>query len=305
MTAMSSGTAAPRASATRRLLRSRRTTVASPILLGIIVVCFIGAWPAVKRSDVTSLSNARMPPGAQAWFGTDLLGRSLAARCILGGAISLAVGIAAAIFSVGLGVVWGSVAAMAGGRVDAIMMRIVDVLFGLPYILLVILLKIGLEGLLRLRLGLGHHATDLVILMLAIGGVSWLTMARVIRARMLTLLAAPFIEAARAIGVSPIGVWRRHLLPNLLDTIIVYAALTVPQAILQESFLSFLGIGVAPPLPSWGNLAADGVAAVNTIESFWWMLVFPCGLLSLTLLCMNALGEGLRDALDPRGDRRA
>jgi len=195
-------------------------------------------------------------------------------------------------------VAWGAAAGMAGGRVDAAMMRIVDILYGLPYILLVILIKIAFEEPLRSLLG-DARAANVVILFVSIGAVSWLTMARVIRGQVLSLKARPFVEAARALGVGPAGVMVRHLLPNLIGPIIVYATLTVPQAILQESFLSFLGIGIQPPLPSWGNLASDGVTAINNVESFWWLLVFPCGLLSATLLCLNFVGDGLRDAFDP------
>jgi oligopeptide transport system permease protein len=222
------------------------------------------------------------------------------ARCILGGAVSLSVGLCAAAVSVILGVTWGSLAAMAGGRIDALMMRVVDVLYGLPYILLVILLKLGLEGLIGEHRVREHDVWELVVLLLAIASVSWLTMARVIRGQVLSLLSQPFVEAARAMGATPLRIWRVHLLPNLVAPIVVYATLIVPQAILQESFLSFLGIGIQPPLPSWGNLAAEGLSSVNTVERFWWMLVFPCGWLTATLLALNFLGEGLRDAFDPR-----
>jgi len=145
---------------------------------------------------------------------------------------------------------------------------------------------------------------DVVVLLCAIGGVSWLTMARVIRGQVLSLKKLPFVEAARAIGVGPGGIFLRHLLPNLMGPIIVYTTLTVPQAILQESFLSFLGIGVKPPLPSWGNLAADGLSELNPYESNWWLLLFPCLRLGTTLLALNFVGEGLREAFDPKRSRR-
>jgi len=269
-------------------------SAAAGVLLAIVVVCAVGAFWARGRFAATDLDAARTPPTTAAPFGTDLLGRSLLPRCLLGGAVSLGVGAAAAAFSMVLGVLWGSIAGMAGQRVDAFMMRIVDVLYGLPYLLLVILLKIGLGGLLTYRLGLSHGLTDAVVLMLAIGGVSWLTMARIVRTQVLSLRARPFVEAARAIGVGPVGIWRTHLLPNLSGTIIAYSTLTIPQAILQESFLSFLGIGIQPPMPSWGNLAAEGVAAINSVQSFWWLLVFPCGMLSLTLLALNLVGDALQ-----------
>jgi ABC-type dipeptide/oligopeptide/nickel transport system permease subunit len=236
------------------------------------------------------------------------------------------------------------------------MMRIVDVLFGLPYILLVVLLAIAIdagvsrwqagvetesrvlreayvaqrladqahkadpsahsesEAALRLAAAAALPARELspatrqaigvLTLVVAIGGVSWLTMARVIRGQVLSLKAQPFIEAARAAGVSTRGIFLRHLLPNLVGPIVVYSTLTVPQAILQESFLSFLGIGVRPPLPSWGNLAADGLSELNPFRSHWWLLLFPCLLLGSTLLALNFVGEALRESLDPKRARR-
>lgn len=244
-----------------------------------------------------------------AWLlGTDALGRSVLIRLLAGGGISLAVGMAAALVSVTIGTLYGALAGYAGGRTDALMMRFVDVLYGLPYILLVVLLAVaGDAGVARLERWSGSElsggwrmAVDVALLLAAIGGVSWLTMARVIRGQVLSLKATPFVEAARALGASPARVFFRHLLPNMTGPIIVYATLTVPQAILQESFLSFLGIGIKPPLPSWGNLAADGMSELNPFESNWWLLAFPCGLLGLTLLALNFVGESLREAMDPR-----
>jgi ABC-type dipeptide/oligopeptide/nickel transport system permease subunit len=296
------------------------------------------------------------------WLGTDVLGRSLLVRCLTGGGISLGIGLCAAFLSVIIGTVYGTVAGYAGGRLDAVMMRIVDILYGLPYILLVVLLAVastsaideyvsrqkahtrwidehaadvarerglpfddaGVKRLLagdeKLKKDLDTQALelmpprplsegtrmtlDIITLLVAIGGVSWLTMARVIRGQVLTLKNQPFVEAARAIGAGPSRIFRRHLLPNLMGPIIVYATLTVPQAILQESFLSFLGIGVKPPLPSWGNLAADGLEQLNPYQSNWWLLLFPCLLLGTTLLALNFVGEGLREAMDPKRARR-
>jgi len=184
----------------------------------------------------------------------------------------------------------------------------VDILYGLPYVLMIILLKIAFEPklikLLNSIFGPGQErVANIVILFLAIGGVSWLTMARVIRGQVLSLKTQPFMEAARAGGVPTRRILLRHLLPNLIGPIIVYATLTVPQAILQESFLSFLGIGIQAPVPTWGSLAAEGVKAVNTVVSFWWMVFFPSALLGLTLLCLNFIGDGLRDAYDPKTTR--
>lgn len=294
-------------------------------------------------------------------LGSDLLGRSLAIRLLAGGGISLTIGIAAAMISVGIGTIYGALAAYMGGKVDSVMMRFVDVLYGLPYILLVVLLALASDALVdewvtrakarehwmqarvvqmeldkgeivsparartlldsdqalrdellakanerypRRELSAGSRTMlDVMALLVAIGGVSWLTMARVIRGQVLSLKNQPFVEAARAVGSSPRRIFVRHLLPNLMGPIVVYATLIVPQAILQESFLSFLGIGVKPPLPSWGNLAAEGLGELNTYRSHWWLLLFPCLLLGVTLLAMNFVGEGLREAFDPKRSR--
>ena len=284
--------------------RNRLAVVSLVIFVVIALACVVTLPWSLGAYDVQVLDAARQSPSISPPIGTDILGRPMWARCLLGGVISLIVGLAAAAISVVVGVTWGALAGMAGGRVDAIMMRLVDILYGLPYILLVILIKIAFEGPLRSFLGEGtSNIANVIILFVAIGAVSWLTMARVIRGQVLSLKAQPFVEAARAMGVGPAGILLRHLLPNLVGPIIVYATLTVPQAILQESFLSFLGIGIQPPTPSWGNLASDGVTAINNVESFWWLLVFPCGLLSITLLTLNLMGDGLRDAFDPKTSR--
>jgi oligopeptide transport system permease protein len=244
-------------------------------------------------------------------LGSDLLGRSLLVRVLTGGGISLGIGIAAAFISVAIGTIYGAIAGYAGGKVDGLLMRIVDVLYGLPYILLVVLIAVAVDGFIDRQVAAGlelstaqRTALDVGALLIAIGGVSWLTMARVVRGQVLSLKNQPFIEAARAVGAPTHRIFLRHLLPNLVGPITVYATLTVPQAILQESFLSFLGIGVKPPLPSWGNLAAEGLAELNTFRSHWWLLAVPSVLLGLTLLALNFVGEGLREALDPKRTRR-
>jgi oligopeptide transport system permease protein len=247
------------------------------------------------------------PPGSHfrhpwLWLGTDALGRSIFSRCLLGGTISLTIGIAAAGISVFLGVTIGLIAGYRGGWVDSLLMRSVDIMYGLPYILLIILLKIALEPLL-IRIFNSPAAGNLIVLFLAIGMVSWLTMARVIRGQVLSLRAQPFIESCRASGLTEWRVFTRHLLPNLIGPITVYATLTVPQAILEESFLSFLGIGIQPPVPTWGSLASDGLMpTLDPIHHYWYMLVIPCLLLSITLLSLNFLGDGLRDVFDPKRD---
>jgi ABC-type dipeptide/oligopeptide/nickel transport system permease subunit len=269
--------------------------------------------PAWIDSGETERSRRREHPEIETKLyvlGTDNLGRDLFVRCLLGGSISLGVGFSAALISVLVGTLYGAIAGAAGGRVDAVMMRIVDVLYGLPYILLVVLLAVGADALIDRwaggELSSGKRtALNVLTLLIAIGGVSWLTMARVIRGQVLSLKSQPFMEAARAIGAPVHRQFFRHLLPNLVGPIVVYATLTVPQAILQESFLSFLGIGIQAPLPSWGNLTAAGLSELNTVNPRWWLLLFPSLLLGVTLLALNFVGEGLREALDPRSERSA
>lgn len=277
------------------------------------------SWSPHREDERERLRADGRRPGPIYLFGTDRLGRDLFVRCLAGGGISLLIGLAAAAIAVCIGTSYGAVSGYFGGRTDAVLMRIVDVLYGLPYILLVVLLAVavgswmsGLESAAMSEPGrhgfaeivLSHRgAVNVVTLLIAIGGVSWLTVARVVRGQVLSLKEQPFMEACRAIGV-PVSVqFRRHLLPNLIGPIVVYATLTVPQAILQESFLSFLGIGVQPPLPSWGNLAADGLSELNPVRSRWWLLLWPCLFLAITLLSLNFLGEGLRESFDPKRRR--
>lgn len=249
-------------------------------------------------------------------LGTDRLGRSVAVRVVASGGISLAVGFCAAAVAVVIGTLYGTISGWAGGRIDALLMRIVDVLYGLPYILLVVLLAVAAGGLIDraneagaggrgfiASLARHREIVNILTLLIAIGGVSWLTMARVIRGQVLSLKQQPFMEACRAIGVPLPRQFTRHLLPNLLGPIIVYATLTVPAAILSESFLSFLGIGIQEPLPSWGNLAAGGLSELNIVRVRWWLLLWPCAAIAITLLALNFLGEGLRERLDPKRAR--
>jgi oligopeptide transport system permease protein len=274
----------------------------------VLLMCLATLPISIDQYQLQQLDFNRQPPQLGpvfAPFGYDLLGRNLLWRCLFGGLVSLGIGLAAAAISVTIGTLWGLTAGWYGGRVDNVMMRLVDILYGLPYILMVILLKIAFEPMLIKLLnnvfGPGHErVANIIILFVAIGSISWLTMARVIRGQVLSLKTQPFMEAARAMGLPTRRILLKHLLPNLIGPVIVYATLTVPQAMLQESFLSFLGIGIGPPIPTWGSLAAEGVKAVNTIISFWWMVVFPSAMLGLTLLCLNFTGDGLRDALDPR-----
>ncbi|HEX4123705.1 MAG TPA: ABC transporter permease [Tepidisphaeraceae bacterium] len=289
-------------------LANGRIVIGGMILATVLLACIVSLFWTLNSHSSLYYENAslgpRLPPSFAAmnrWFGTDLQGRGLLARCLLGGAISLAIGLAAAAISVTLGVGVGLFAGYRGGWIDGLLMRSVDILYGLPYILMIILLKIALQRPLSNGLHLSGPAANLVVLFLAIGLVSWLTMARVVRGQVLTLRTQPFIEACRASGIGSGRIFFRHLLPNLVGPIVVYATLIVPQAILQESFLSFLGIGIAPPLPTWGSLASEGLLpALNPIHERWWLLVIPCVLLGITLLSLNFLGDGLRDLFDPR-----
>ncbi len=300
------------------------------VALGMIVLICLLTLPwtmgrdanGARRYEAADLSQILLPPSWAAHapdektrrdeaaartrfvFGTDRLGRDLFVRCLAGGGISLGIGLGAAMLAVLIGTAWGTVAGYFGARTDAVLMRIVDILYGLPTILLVVLLAVASDGLIDrsgrdLAPGV-RGMIGLVTLLLAISGVSWLTMARVIRGQVLSLRRQPFMEACRAAGVPLHRQFLFHLLPNLTGPIIVYATLTVPAAILSESFLSFLGIGVREPLPSWGNLAAAGLSELNTVRVRWWLLFWPCLFIGITLLALNFVGESLRQVIDPR-----
>jgi oligopeptide transport system permease protein len=292
----------------RRITRSRRVVIGGSILLGIVLLAIVTLPLTLNETsvwyyDAQAPQLARLGPNVRVvagWFGYDNLGRSMLGRCLLGGICSLAIGLAAAAISVSLGVSVGMIAGFRGGWIDGLLMRVVDILYGLPYILLVILLKIALEDPLGELLRSAQRA-NFIVLFVAIGSVSWLTMARVVRGQVLSLRAQPFIEACHAAGLPQWRIFTRHLLPNLIGPIIVYATLIVPGAILNESFLSFLGIGIQPPMPTWGSLASEGLLpSLNPVNHRWWMLLFPCLLLAATLLCLNFVGDGLRDVFDPR-----
>jgi oligopeptide transport system permease protein len=220
-------------------------------------------------------------------FGTDSLGRDLFVRTLQGGRVSLAVGLVATLVSLLIGVTWGAVAGYAGGRTDRVMMRIVDILYALPFMFLVILLMV-------------LFGRSIVLMFVAIGAINWLDMARIVRGQTLALKQREFVEAARAIGVPAGTIIRRHIVPNLLGVVAIYVTLTIPQVILVESFLSFLGLGVQEPMTSWGALVNEGA---HELEQAPWLLLIPGGFLAVTLLCFNFLGDGLRDALDPRDVR--
>ncbi len=275
----------------QRLQRSRAAIVAASLLLLVCALALVGPWLSaytVEQVDWTQATLATPPSVANGhWFGTDANGRDLFVRVWIGTRMSLLVAVLATIVSVVIGVAWGATAGYLGGRVDGWMMRFVDVLYALPYMFFVIILTVV-------------FGRSLVLIFLAIGAVGWLTMARIVRGQALALRQREFVEAAIALGLSPATIIARHIVPNLLGTVIVYATLTVPQVILFESFLSFLGLGVQEPLTSLGRLVAEGALEM---ESSPWLLLVPSAVLAIVLLCLNFLGDGLRDALDPRQRR--
>ncbi len=296
---------ARRPAAWRRLAARRTGLAGAALLIGIFLLCYLTLPWSLARYTSQNLHATLQAPSPRHIFGTDELGRDLFWRFTLGGAISLGIGLCSATIAVFIGVAVGVAAGYLGGRTDALLMRAVDVLYGLPTILLVILLRVALVPRATVLLtywGIAgpHTVANLLVLLVGIGGVSWLTMARVIRTQVMSLRNQPFIEAARAAGVGHWRLVRRHLLPGLIGTIMVYAALTVPVAILQESFLSFLGLGIQQPLPSWGNLTSEGVRAINPIHTPWWLLLWPCLGLCITLLSLNFLGDALQEIWDPR-----
>ena len=310
----------------KRKPRGARIGVIGGLILGLIMLaCFatlpytIGAVPVEgvldRRYEAGNLDLNLLPPsmeldGAE-WnrveaarseggfvptllLGTDKLGRGVLGRLFLGGAVSLGIGLAAAVIAVTIGTLFGAVSGYLGGRTDAVLMRFVDILYGLPYILLVVLFSLAADGVIA-RGGLDPSASsrqlvNVLTLLVAIGGVGWLTIARVVRGQVLSLREQQFMESCRALGVSPTRQFLVHLVPNLIGPIVVYGTLAVPAAILSESFLSFLGIGVEEPLPSWGNLASQGLSELNTVKSRWWLLAWPCILIAVTLISLNLLG---------------
>ena len=274
----------------RRLRRNRMAVAAAVFLSLLALVSAAAPWlPGLADPTAQDLAKGAVGPCIAHPFGTDELGRDLFARVVYGGRISLLVGLVGTLVSLLIGVTWGAIAGYAGGRTDDAMMRVVDVLDALPYLFLVILLLV-------------FFSKSLLMLFVALGLVQWLTMARIVRSQVRSLRQQTFVEAARALGATDAAIVFRHLVPNTLGPVIVYTTLTVPAVILQEAFLSFLGLGVQPPDASWGTLVADGARAMAL---FPWLVSFPGLAMSVTLLAFNFLGDGLRDALDPRGRRDA
>jgi oligopeptide transport system permease protein len=270
----------------RRRLFTNRAAVVSLTLLGIIALMALFApLIAPHPFDKVYWDRVLAPPDVAAgfFFGTDGNGRDLFARTLYGGRVSLMVGVVATLVSLVIGVSWGAVAGYVGGRLDTIMMRIVDILYSLPFLFFVILLMV-------------YFGRNILLIFAALGAVEWLTMARIVRGQTLSLKRREFIEAARATGVKPLTIIRRHIIPNTLGPVAVYATLTIPHVMLVESFISFLGLGVQEPMTSWGVLISEGAQQIETTP---WLLIFPALFLATTLLCFNFIGDGLRDALDP------
>ncbi len=270
-----------------RLCKNKPAVIGGGLLLILGVLCVAGPWFLQASYQDQNLDLGASAPGAQHWLGTDTLGRDLLVRLLFGGRISISVGLCATFVALTIGVSYGAIAGYIGGKTDAFMMRGVDILYSLPFTIFVILLMV-------------FFGRNIILLFVAIGAVEWLTMARIVRGQIMALKKMEFIEAARSLGLSNRRIIFRHMIPNALGPIIVYTTLTIPAVMLLEAFLSFLGLGVQPPMSSWGTLIKDGA---EKMEEFWWLLVFPGGVFSLTLFSLNFLGDGLRDALDVRASK--
>jgi peptide/nickel transport system permease protein/oligopeptide transport system permease protein len=295
----------PNRLAWRRFKQNRPAVIGGLSL--VLMLSLLWLWPWLRTYSPVALSDAQCEaPSAQHWFGTDVHGRDLLSRVMYGARISWLVGVVGASVSLVIGVLWGAAAGYLGGRWDSVLMRTVDILYSLPSIIFVIVLITTLESLLKQWpaagvLGENEAMTRLLFLFAGLGAVSWLTMARIVRGQVISLRTRPFVEASRLLGAGHARILFRHILPNIWGVIIVYLTLTVPAIILYESFLSFLGLGIQPPHASLGSLIAEGAAQINPIRIYWWMILFPASMLTSTLLALNFLGDGLRDALDPRG----
>ena len=274
-----------------RLKKNRMAVISAVMFVGIALVCYLGPIiAALVGKDGTTIDAAlgATPPSWSHWFGTDTLGRDMLVRVMVGGRIAILVAVVTTIIALAIGVSYGAVSAYAGGHVDNLMMRLVDALYGFPTIVLVIVVMSVFE------------TKSIVALFALIGAISWLTMARITRGQVLSLRHREFVEAARALGASPARILFRHILPNAIGPIVVYATLALPQVMLTEAFLSFLGLGVQAPLASWGTLVTEGS---SQIVVYPWLLACPGVAMALTVISLNFLGDGLRDVLDPQGRR--
>lgn len=276
--------------ARHRLWKNKLAILGLTVVSILGTICFIAyLFPHLTgyTYEQQNLALGPTPPSHSHWLGTDELGRDLLARLLYGGGISLLVGVYATVVSLVIGVIYGAIAGFAGGALDTVMMRIVDILYALPFVILVILITV-------------LFGQSIEIMFIAIGAVEWLTMARIVRGQVMTLKRQEFVEAAHALGLRHGRIIFRHIVPNLLGPIIVYATLTMPEVILLESFLSFLGLGVQPPQSSWGLLIKEGA---DVMGEYPWLLLYPAAVMALTLFSLNFLGDGLRDALDVRGSK--
>ncbi|KVE77187.1 ABC transporter permease [Burkholderia vietnamiensis] len=276
----------PLALAFTRFLHNRAAVFSLVLLALVTLACFVGPWLLAADPAASDWSSISLPPtwANQHWFGTDELGRDLLVRTLIGGRVSIEVGLLGTLVSGLFGVAWGATAGFAGGRVDSAMMRVVDMMYAIPYLLIAILM-------------MTLFGRSFLLVVLTISAFSWIDMARVVRGQTLSLRNREFVDAARAIGVSPTSIVRRHVVPNLLGVVVVYATVSVPSIVLTESVLSFLGLGVQEPMTSWGVLIQDGA---QKLESMPWLLLAPAVMLCVTLYCVNFVGDGLRDALDPK-----
>jgi peptide/nickel transport system permease protein/oligopeptide transport system permease protein len=286
----------------QRVRKNPAAVLSAAFLAFMVVACVAG--PFFLSSTLGEPGpNQYAPPSWEYPFGTDLNGRDLLYRVLTGGRISLLVGLCGAVVSLFIGTAWGLVAGYSGGRTDALMMRFVDILYSVPRLIFILIainaFNAGLQEWAN-REGLAWlvESSRIAILILTLGFIEWLTMARIVRGQVLSLKERQFVTAARALGQSHFKILTRHLLPNLAGIILVYLTLTIPAVIIDESFLSFLGLGIQAPQASWGSLLADGAGAINPVRSFWWLLVFPATAMALTLLALNFLGDALRDAFD-------
>lgn len=270
-----------------RLKRNKLALAGLVYLLLTALVAALAPWIAPFSFEETDLILGAVPPDSIHWLGTDDLGRDMFTRIIFGARVSLMIGILSTVVSVIIGVIYGAVAGYLGGKTDEMMMRAVDVLYVLPFTILVIIIMV-------------IFGRSIYNLFIALGAIQWLVMARIVRGQVVSLKKQEFIEAAKATGVTTPMIIARHIIPNTLSPVIVFSTLTVPAVILEEAFLSFLGLGIQPPMASWGTLISDGVKGM---EAYPWMITYPCISLMLTLLALNFLGDGLRDALDPKASK--
>ena len=286
----------------RVVKQDRLLIVCAAFLVMVVGLALVGIhFTGYTYDQITDAS--LLPPSRAHWFGTDVNGHDLLTRTLYGAQISLFVAATGTLVSLTVGVTYGMISGYAGGRVDSVMMRLVEIIYSLPTLVLVIVMVTALDNpaaVLLKALGLSFLSPRLMLIVAFLGLTEWLTMARIIRGQVLVLKEQPFVQASLALGQSHGRILWQHLFPNLSGIIVVYLTLTVPAIMLDESFMSFLGVGVPAPLASWGTLVSDAASLINPIKLYWWMLVFPGGLMTLTLLALNFLGDGLRDALDPR-----